>query len=137
MYFNINKFRYFFILFPGVASRTFEKLSHIGEVANVLLEKGDKPEMKVNVEMGWGRGGYYFFINLQFSHIYSVCGKSKVPFITFQFCSLLSQSCKIFTKIFMALKRCIIFIFLIHSSSLQKILTALYKLVWNTQKIFL
>ena len=53
MYFNINKFRYFFILFPGVVGRTFEKLSHICEVANVLLERGDKPEMGVNVEMGW------------------------------------------------------------------------------------
>ena len=33
-----------------------------------------------------------------------------------------------------SIKPCIICIFLIHSDSLQRILTALFKLVWNTQK---
>ena len=32
------------------------------------------------------------------------------------------------------IKRCIISTFLIHSGSVQKMLTALFKLVWNTQK---
>ena len=34
----------------------------------------------------------------------------------------------------MVLKHCIIYIFLIHSDSVQKILSTLFKLVWNTQK---
>ena len=37
--------------------------------------------------------------------------------------------------VFIVLKHCIICIFLIHSDSVQKMLTALFKLVWNTQKI--
>ena len=34
----------------------------------------------------------------------------------------------------MVLKRCIICMFLIYSDSVQKMFTALFKLVWNTQK---
>ena len=37
-------------------------------------------------------------------------------------------------QVFIALKNCIICIFLIHSDSLQRMSTALFKLVWNTQK---
>ena len=47
-----------------------------------MLESGDKP-VKV--------GGFVTFITLQFNHIYCVCGESKVPFITFQIFSLLSE----------------------------------------------
>ena len=41
----------------------------------------------------------------------------------------------ILIQVFIVLKRCIICIFLIHSDSAQKMLTSLFKLVWNTQKI--
>ena len=54
-----------------------------------------------------------FVVTSQFNHIYCVGGESKVPFITF---------------------RIFICTFLIHSGSLQKMLTALFNLVWNTQK---
>ena len=82
----------------------------------------------VYVEMG----GCSFFINLQFIHIYSLCGKSKFSFITFQFFSLLSQSCMILIQVFLVLKHYIICLFLNHSGSVQKIY--LLKLVLNTQK---
>ena len=38
-------------------------------------------------------------------------------------------------QVFMILKHCIIFTFLIYSDSVQKILAVLFRLVWNTQKI--
>ena len=50
--------------------------------------------------------------------------KSKVSF----------KVLKIFIQVFVVLKHCIIFIFLIHCDSLQRMSTALIKLVWNTQK---
>ena len=37
-------------------------------------------------------------------------------------------------QVFIVLKHCIIYIFLIHSDSVQKMLSTLFKLVWNTQK---
>ena len=77
---------------------------------------------------------YFTFISITFNHIYCVFGKSKVSFITFWFFGLLSQPCKILLQVFIALKHCIICVFLIHSGSVQKILTALFKFVWNTEK---
>ena len=68
-----------------------------------LLERGDKVVNGgggVDVELG----GCHFFITLQFNHIYCVCGKSKVSFITFQFFSFLSQSCKILIQVLIVLK---------------------------------
>ena len=94
-------------------------LSHQGGVRNFLLERGDKPE----------KGCCHFFITLQFNHIYCVWGESKVPFITLQIFSLLSQPCKILIQVFIVLKPGIICTFLIHSGSLQKMLTALFNLV--------
>ena len=70
-------------------------------------------------------GGCHFFITLQFNHIYCVSGKSKVPFITFRIFSILSQPFKILIHVFIVLKPGIICTFLIHSGSLQKMLTAL------------
>ena len=69
----------------------FQKRSHLGKgVQKFLLEQGDKPEKGVwggvDVEMG----DCHFFVTLQFSHIYCVCGESKIPFITFWIFSLLS-----------------------------------------------
>ena len=60
-----------------------------------MLERGDKPEKGegIDVEMGGG-GGCYFFITLQFNHIYCMWRESKVPFITFQIFSLLSYPVK-------------------------------------------
>ena len=51
--------------------------------------------------------------------------ESKVPFITFQIFLI---------HVFIVLKPGIICTFLIHSGSLQKMLTALFNLVRNTQK---
>ena len=87
-----------------MGGRTFRKLSHLGGrgVRNFLLQRGDKPvkEGGVDVEM-WGLP---LFIALQFNHIYCMCGKSKVSFITFQFFSFLSQSCKILIQVLIVLK---------------------------------
>ena len=50
--------------------RTFQKLSHLG--------------------VGWGDGGSKFFARkggIKFNHIYSVCEKGKVSFITLRFSS--------------------------------------------------
>ena len=115
-----------------LGGKTFQKLSHLGGFQIFCKrETGDKPE-KGGLIQKWK--GCHFFITLQFNHIYSVCGKSKNSFITFRFFSLLSQPCNILIQIFVALKHCIICIFQIHSGSVQKMLTALFKLVWNTQK---
>ena len=78
--------------------------------------------------------GCHFFVTLQFNHIYRVCGESKVSFITFWIFSLLSYPFKILMQVFIVLKPGIICTFLIHSGSLQKMLSALFNLVWNTQK---
>ena len=75
-------------------------------VPNFLLEKRDNPEKEgggVLLMLKWGVAT--FFITLQFTHIYCVCGKSKVSFITFRFFSL---------------KKFIICKFLIHCGSPQK-----------------
>ena len=78
---------------------------------------------------GGGGGGWHFFITLQFNHIYCVCWGSKVFFITFQIFSLLSYPFKIVIQVFIVLKPGIICTFLIHSGSIQKMLTALFNLV--------
>ena len=49
--------------------------------------------------------------------------------------NFLSQQCKIFIQVFIILRHCILCICVIHSDSVQKILIALFKLVWNTPKI--
>ena len=50
----------------GKGGRIFQKLSHLGKgVQNFLLERGNKPEKGVDVEMG--EGVATFFITLQFS----------------------------------------------------------------------
>ena len=59
---------------------------------------------------------------------------SKVPFITFQIFSLLSKPLKILIHVFIVLKPGIICTFLIHSGSLQKMLTALFNLKY-TEKL--
>ena len=79
-------------------------------------------------------GGCHFFITLQFNHIYCVCGESKVPFSTFQIFSILSYPFKILIHVFTVLKPGIICTFLIHSGSLQKMLTALFNLKY-TEKL--
>ena len=81
-----------------------------------------------------GGGVATFLITLQFSYIYCVREESKVPFVTFWIFSLLSQPCKILIQVCIALRPGIICTFLFHSGSMQKMLTALFNLVWNTQK---
>ena len=73
----------------------------------------------------------YLHLYLQ---IFTLCVRKKVPFITFWIFSLSSQPCKILIKLFIVLNPGIICTFLIHSGGLQKRLTALFNLVWNTQK---
>ena len=52
----------------GEGSRTFKKLSHLGGVPKILLERGDNPKK--------GGGGLpFFFITLQFNWIYCVWGE--------------------------------------------------------------
>ena len=94
---------------------------------NVLLERGINLKKGVDVEMG----GLQLFYYLQFSQIHCVCvcGGSKVPFITFWIFSLLSYPFKILIQVFIVLKPGIICTFLIHSGSLQKMMTALFNLV--------
>ena len=40
--------------------------------------------------MGGGSYHFFYYVTVQFSHIYCVREESKVPFITFQIFSLLS-----------------------------------------------
>ena len=63
------------------------------------------------------------------------CEESKVPFITFWVFILLSLLCKILIQVFIVLKPNIIFTFLIHCGSLQKILTAFLTLFGIHRKI--
>ena len=63
---------------------------------------------------------------------FTVCvcgGRSKVLFITFQILSILSYPFKILIQVLTVLKPGIICTFLIHSGSLQKMLTVLFNLV--------
>ena len=71
------------------------KFQSLGGLPNFLLERGNKPE-KGGLIQRWRVAT--FFITLQFNQIYSLCGKSKASFITFQFFNLLSQPCKILIK---------------------------------------
>ena len=74
------------------------------------------------------------FLLLYSSITFTVCGESKLLFTSFQIFSLLSQPSKILIQVFTVLKPDIICTFLIHYGSLQKMLTALFDFLWNTQK---
>ena len=93
-----------------------------------FCQKRDKPE-KGGLMGGEGGGRlplfYYFTVP---SHLLCV-GKSKIPFIIFRIFGLLSYPFKILIHVFIVLKPGIICTFLIHSGSLQKMLTALFNLV--------
>ena len=78
--------------------------------------------------------GCHVSITLQFNNIYCVCRESKVPFVTFRIFSILSQRFKILIHVSIVLKPGIICTFLIDSGSLQKMLTALFNLVY-TEKL--
>ena len=115
---------------PKGRGRTFKKLRHLRWVEYFLLERG------INLKRG-GRGeGVATFLLLYISIIFTVFGEggSKVSFITFWIFSLSSYPCKILIQVFIVLKPDIICTFLIHSGSLQKMLTALFNLVSNAQK---
>ena len=112
-------------------------MSHLGGTKN-FARKG----RGITQKRGWGwcrNDGVADFLLLYSSITFTVCVYrggmgSKVSFITFWFFILLSQPGKILIQVFIVLKNCIICIFLIHSDSLQRMPTALFKLVWNTQK---
>ena len=83
-------------------------------------------------------GACHFFTTLQFSSItFTVCvGKVRFPFgsLNLQSFELAMQGFHPHSRPSLVLKPCIIFLFLIHSGSLQKKLTPLFNLNWNTQK---
>ena len=105
-----------------------------------MLERGDKPVKRgVDVEMG-GRGFATFLLlySLVQSHLLCVCrggggeGDSKVSLYYFsdlQSFELAMQDFHPRPHSSLALKSGIIYAFLIHSGSLQKMLTALFDLV--------
>ena len=111
---------------------TFQKL--VGG-QKFLLEREDKPEKGVDVEMGrGGRGGChcFYYFTVQFSHICCVWGESKVSlyyFLDLQSFELAMQDFHPRSHSSLLLKPGIICTFLIHSGSLQKMLTALFNLV--------
>ena len=71
-------------------------IESLGEgIQSFLLERGNKP-LKEGLPLF-----YYFTVQ---SYLLCVCGKSKVSFITFQFFSFLSQSCKILIQVLIVLK---------------------------------
>ena len=72
-------------------------------------------------------GRCHFFTTLQFSSI-------AFTFLDLRSFELAMQDFNPFSHPSLALKPGIICTFLIHSGSLQKMLTALFNLVWNTQK---
>ena len=82
----------------------------------------------------WGGGDatFFYYFTVQFSHIYFVWGESKVSFYYFsdlQSLELAMQDFNPCSHSSLVLKPGIIFAFLIHSGSLQKMLTALFNLV--------
>ena len=85
-----------------------------------MLERGDKPEK--------GGGGLPFlFTTLQFSSV-------AFTFSELQYFELTMQDFHPRSHPSLAIKPSTICTFLIHSGSLQKMLTALFNLVRNTQK---
>ena len=112
-------------------------MSHLGGTKNFARKGG-----RITQKRGWGwcrNDGVADFLLLYSSITFTVCVYrggmgSKVSFITFWFFILLSQPGKILIQVFIVLKHYIICIFLIHSDSLQRMPTGLFKLVWNTQK---
>ena len=71
---------------------------------------------------GWGLSLFLLLYSSVQSHVH------------FRIFSLLSYPCKIFIHVLIQVKPGIICTFLNHSGSLQKMLTALFNLVWNSQK---
>ena len=112
--------------------QNLQKIESLGERFDIFCQKGE-----INLKRGGGlcrnEGVATFFITLQFNHIYCVWEKSSFLYYILFF-SLLIQPCKIIIQVFIVLKHSIICIFLIHSGSVQKLLTALFELVYNTQK---
>ena len=72
------------------------------------------------------------------SHLLCVCvwggGGVRFPLLLFGSSVFWVEPCKILTQVFIVLKPGIICTFLIHSGSPQKMLNALFNLIWNTQK---
>ena len=83
--------------------------------------------LKRRVDVETGGGVATFFSTLQFSSI-------TFTFLDLQSFELVMQDFHPCSHSSLVLKPGIICTFLIHSGSLQKMLTALFNLVWNTQK---
>ena len=78
---------------------------------------------------------FTFFITLQITYIYSVC-LGKVKFLLLHFGSSVfwvNHARFSFISLY-STKTLYLCIFLIHSGSIQKMSTASFKLVWNTQE---
>ena len=61
-------------LLKGRGGRTFQKLSYLGRVPKILLERGDNHEKGGGVDIEIRGGSCHFFIPLMFNCIYCVCG---------------------------------------------------------------
>ena len=71
-----------------------------------------------------------FFATLQFNHIYCVWGKSKVYFSVLQSFELAMQD----SDPGLSSTKTLYHLYISDLFHVQKMLTALFKLVWNTQK---
>ena len=94
-----------------------------------MLERGNKPEKGVDEEIGGLPLFYYFTVQS-----YLLCvEKVRFPLLLFRYSVFwiihARFSGKILNQVFIVLEPGIICTFLIHSGSLQKMLTALFNLV--------
>ena len=93
-----------------------------------MLERGDNPERGggvrwVDIEIGRLPLFYYFTVRL---HFLCVWGKVKFPLLHFDSSVFGVNDARIPILVVKVLKHCIICIFLIHSDSIQEMLTALF-----------
>ena len=80
-------------------------------------------------------GGLPLFLLLYSSITFTACGgKVRFPLLLFVSSVFSVSAAKILIQVFTVLKPGIVYTFLIHSGSLQKILTALFNLVWNAEQ---
>ena len=124
--------------------RTFQTFSHLGG-GEGYQKFGWKVGINLKRWVGWYRNGGIatFLLIYIFNCIYSVCARARarvcvcvclcvcvrvggVKFYYIWFFSLLSWFCMILIPVFIVTKHFIISIFLIHSDSVQKMLTALF-----------
>ena len=92
-----------------------------------------KEEINLKRGVGAEMGGCYFLLLYNLILFTGCVGKVKFPLLLFG-SSVFGSHLKVLIQVFTVLKHWMICIFLIHSGNVQEMLTALFKLVWNTQK---